>query len=79
MSELFHCNVCSKYKPIKSKCLDLPCCEDCKDKVLAADVADKTEAVKKKKVISHALRVKQDLDDKMYQRELNSIENWMND
>ena len=79
MSDIFHCNECSKYKPIESKCSDLPCCEKCRVALLSGDVSKKTEVVKKEKVLSHALKLKKRLDDRMYQRELDraNCDKWM--
>ena len=79
MNEVFHCNVCSKYKPIESRCSDLPCCEKCRGVLLADDVAKNTKAVKEKKVISHALKLKIKRDARTYQRELRRAisDEWM--
>ena len=75
----FYCSKCGKYKPTEARCSSLLCCRNCKEKVLAADVSNKTEAVKEEKVLSHALKLKNDLDDKMYQRELSRAisDEWM--
>ena len=75
----FYCSRCGKYKPTEARCSSLLCCSNCKEKVLAADVSNDTEKVEKKKVLSHALRLKIKLDDKMHQRELSRAisDEWM--
>ena len=81
MSELFHCNECSKYKPIESKCVDLPCCEKCRKDLLAGDVANDTKKVKKTRVNHLEAKTQKGLSVKMYEREMTNIifDDWMND
>ena len=75
----FYCSRCGRYKPAAAKCSTLLCCSNCKSRVLAADVSDKTESVEKKRVLSRALKLKMKFDAKMYEQKMNSIndDNWM--
>ena len=75
----FYCSKCGKYKPTEARCSSLLCCRNCKEKVLAADVSNKTEVVEKEKVLSRASKLKVKLDDRTYQRELSRAisDEWM--
>ena len=76
----FWCSNCHKYRPNEVKSSKFLCCISCKEKVIAADSADKTDKIKREKVVSHALAVKQKMDGKMFNRELKiagDINAWM--
>ena len=78
----FYCSRCGKYKPTEARCSTLLCCSNCKEKVLAADASDETEKVEKKKVLSHALRLKIKLDDRIDQQKLKDViydNKWVHD
>jgi len=69
----FYCSRCSKYKPVAASCEKLLCCSNCKEKVLAADNADKEDKVKKTRVNREGVALKKNLDDRLYQREMSNI------
>ena len=77
----FYCSRCRKYKPASAKCNSLLCCSNCKEKVLAADNADKEDEVKKTRVNHLGAKIQKGLSVKMYEREMTNIifDDWMND
>ena len=73
MSNLFDCIKCGQYKDKATKSKKYLCCPSCKALVIAADNADKAEAIEKNRSTNTKLNLKSRHDSLMLRRELRSI------